>query len=144
MIGAGLACDANFGAEEGRAEFGDQFLHGIGAWTKAFAEFPIAAALMARPVGQLVEERRIIGLGRRACCRACERSARRHVDAVGRGAIEGAMTFVMNCRAGRGDEALGGVTGNDRVGLRRRFREDETLYLLGGEDRRSAGEESTR
>lgn len=42
--------DLEFGAQEGRREFGDEFLEGIGLITEAFAEFACEATWAADPV----------------------------------------------------------------------------------------------
>jgi hypothetical protein len=53
---------------------------------------------------QLVKQGRVVGLGRRARRGADEGLARGQLNAVGRGAIKGAIAAVMDGRAGPGDE----------------------------------------
>ena len=52
MVFARLGGDAKIRTEEGRTQFGYQFLAGVCVIAKAFAsELPIEATLMFRPVG---------------------------------------------------------------------------------------------
>src|SRR5271165_3743993 len=78
------------GAEESGSEFPDKLLDRVGVIAEPLAELPIAAALVAGEVRQLVKQGRIVGFGRRARWRASEGLARGQVDFVGRAAIEGA------------------------------------------------------
>jgi hypothetical protein len=66
VIGAGFIADAEIGTQECGSEFGDKFFHRIGVIAEALAELAIAAVLAARPVGQLMQQRGIVGLGGRA------------------------------------------------------------------------------
>ena len=58
-------------------------------------------------MGELMQERRVVRLGRRAGGGADEGLARGKVHAVGRGAIEGPATAVGDRRSGRCDKRLG-------------------------------------
>jgi hypothetical protein len=49
--------DAKIGAQKRGSEFGDKLFHSVGVIAKAFAELAIAAALMARVMGQFMQER---------------------------------------------------------------------------------------
>jgi hypothetical protein len=51
--------DLQLGAEEGRCEFGDEFLEGVGTIAEAFAELPREPRLGAAPVRMLVTRRRV-------------------------------------------------------------------------------------
>ena len=64
VIGARRIGDAKIGAQERCAEFRDELFHGVGLIAEAFAELAIAAALMARVMGQLMQERGIVSLSR--------------------------------------------------------------------------------
>ena len=55
-----LVCDTELGAEKGAAQFGDQFFGGIGLIAEAFAELAITTLLIARPMGQFMEQDRVI------------------------------------------------------------------------------------
>ena len=55
MIGARRIGDAEIGAKEGCAEFGDKFLHGVGVIAETLAELAIAATFNAAPVGQFMK-----------------------------------------------------------------------------------------
>jgi hypothetical protein len=66
MIGARLVADAEVGAKKRGSEFRDKFFHRIGLIAETLAELAVAAALRARPVGQLMAEGRIISFRRRA------------------------------------------------------------------------------
>jgi hypothetical protein len=66
VIGAGIVCDAEIGAEEGGSEFGNQLLDRIGLVAEALAELPMAAALGAGPVAKLMTQRGKVGFRRRA------------------------------------------------------------------------------
>jgi len=50
MIGAKDRGQPEFGAKEGRGQFGDEFFHGIGIIAEAFAEFAGEATLSTGPV----------------------------------------------------------------------------------------------
>jgi hypothetical protein len=66
----------------------------------------------------------------------------REFNAVGRGALEGPVAAVFDCRARRVDEGLGRVDGLDH-GRRRIGRgQGVAVNLLGREDRRGAGEKA--
>jgi hypothetical protein len=66
VIGARRVGDAKVGAQEGCAEFGDKLFHGVGVVAETLAELAIAARFGARPVNQLMQLGRGIGLGWRA------------------------------------------------------------------------------
>ena len=51
MIGAHLLRDLKLRAQERCADFGDEFLGGVGLIAEAFAEFPVKAVFRAGPVG---------------------------------------------------------------------------------------------
>jgi hypothetical protein len=56
---------------------------------EALAELAIAARLVAREMRQLVKQGRVVGFGRRARRGADKGLARRKLNAVGRGTVEG-------------------------------------------------------
>ena len=62
VVSAGSLGDAQVGAEECGAKFRDEFLDGVGVIAEAFAELSLAAVFMTGPVGELVEERAVVGL----------------------------------------------------------------------------------
>ena len=51
---------AQFGSKDGRREFGDQFLGGIGVAAEAVLEIAVEPRRVTRPVRKLVCERRIV------------------------------------------------------------------------------------
>ena len=69
VVGARLVGDAEIRAKDGGPELGDEFLDRVGVIAKVLAELPIAAALVAGEMRQLMQQRRIVGLGRRARAR---------------------------------------------------------------------------
>ncbi len=59
VIRARLVSDAKIGAVEGGSELPNKFLDRVSLVAEALAELPIAAALGARPVGQLMADGRV-------------------------------------------------------------------------------------
>ena len=143
MIGARRVGDAEIGAEESGPEFGDKLLHRVGVIAEALAEVAIAAGLGAGPVRQFMKQGRIVGLGGGAGWRASEGLARGQMNVVGRAAIESPASAVVNDRASRGDESLGGFDRLGGVGERLgRGRGGVAFDLLGGKDGRCAREKA--
>ena len=66
MIESRLQRNAKLGTEEGRSKLCDQLFHGVGVIAKALAEGAIAALLWRGPVGQLMQQGRVVGLLRGA------------------------------------------------------------------------------
>jgi hypothetical protein len=56
VIHARLVGDAKIGAEESGSELPDELLDRVSVIAEALAELPIAAALVARPVGQFMAD----------------------------------------------------------------------------------------
>src|SRR5208337_2639199 len=139
MIGARRVADAEIGAEKSGSEFPDKLLDRVGVIAETLAELPIAAALDARPVRQLMKLGRVVGLGGGAGWRASEGLARRQMNLVGRATIEGAASTVMDDSASCGDKSLGAFDRLDGVGGRLgQGRGGIAFDLLGGKDGRCA------
>src|ERR1700722_4596288 len=113
VIRTRLIGDAEIGTKERGAEFGDQLLDRVGLIPETLPELAIAATRCARPVRQLGKDCRIVGFGRRARRGADESFARRHLNGIRRGAIEGSAAAVADGCAGRGDEGLGPLDRRD-------------------------------
>src|SRR5208283_3307007 len=105
MISARRVADAEFGAEKSGSEFPDKLLDRVGVIAETLAELPIAAALVAGKMRQLVKQGRIVGFGRRAGGGAGKGGARRQMNLVSRATIEGAASAVMDDSAGCGDKS---------------------------------------
>ncbi len=91
---------------------------------------------------QFMAEGRIIRFRRRAGRRSDEGFTGRKLDAVRRRPVESAGSAVVDLRSDRGDEGLGLLDrrqGDDRRIDRWRL---IAVHLLGGEDRRGAGEQA--
>ena len=56
VVGARFVGDPQISAEERSTEFGNKFLHGVCAVGETLAELAVATRLMARPVGQFVQQ----------------------------------------------------------------------------------------
>ena len=94
-------------------------------------------------MGELVKERRIIGFGRRACRAADERFARRQLNGIRRGAIEGAAAAVMDGYACCADQSFRLLDPrDDRCGRGIDGGRLIAVDLLGGEYRRGASEKT--
>ena len=111
MIGPGGVGDAEIGAQESRPEFGDKFLHGVGLIAETLPELPVAAALDAGPVGQLVQLGRSVGLGGGAGRGADKDVGRGHVDVVGARHVAGAATAVNDSATAMGSTGFAGGSG---------------------------------
>ena len=78
MIGPRFERNCEIGTEESRAEFGDQLVGGIAGIAPPLApEFADQARRVSRPVGQFVQQRRVIafGIGEALEGGSCTRSA---------------------------------------------------------------------
>ena len=64
---------------------------------------------------------------------AAEQAFVRHLDVVGRGAVEGALAAVLDADAGRADKAVGSLDALDRTKPFRRCRQREAVDLAGVE-----------
>lgn len=64
MIDARRIADLKLGAQKRSAQFGDQFLEGIGLVAKALALLAVEPVRSAAPAAELVQPRRFIGLCR--------------------------------------------------------------------------------
>jgi hypothetical protein len=134
--------DPQIGAQESGTELGNQFLHGVGAIAEALAELAIAAGFSARPVNELMQLGRGVSFGWGAGRRADKRLAQVQLNAVGGGAVIGAVAAVVHDCPGLGDEGFGRLDrredGRDIFNHGRLVAVD----LLGGENGRGAGEET--
>src|SRR5271165_473340 len=139
MISARRGADAEISAEKSGSEFPEKLLDRVGVIAETLAELPIAAALNARPVNQLMKLGRIVGLGGRAGGGADKGFAQRQMYLVGRATIEGAASAVMDDSAGCGDKSLGAFDRLDGIGGRLgQGRGGVAFDLLGGKDGRCA------
>ena len=64
-----------------------------------FAKFTVAALGAAGQVGQRMQQRCVIALGRRAGCRAHEARARGHLDEIIREAVVGAVAAMADIKS---------------------------------------------
>ena len=94
MVHARVLRDAEFGAKERGADFGDQLFGCIRGISEALAEFTIQTR--SSPVRQLVNEGGIIAFAARHALSAAEQSFIRHLDAVSGRAIESPLTSVLD------------------------------------------------
>lgn len=102
MILAGLQLDIEIGSQEGSTEFRDEFLAGVAFVTEALAaEASIQPVGMARPVRQLVRQRRVVAF------RVAEGFDRRDTDHVAVQCVVRFRTTDADISAGCGDEILG-------------------------------------
>lgn len=108
MIGRRLVGDMQLGAEEGRAQIGDEFLETVGVVAEMLAEFAVQAMAGAGPVADFVEFGGVKAFRTRHCLRADEESFFRHDYFIGRRSIVSAFAGEGDAGAGRGDEAVSG------------------------------------
>ena len=86
----------------------------------------------------MTEDRKVsFGAGHRF--RAAEQTLIGHLDVVGRRAIEGALTAMLDASAGRGDKAVSSSDALDGTKRLRRARRGEAVDLAGVEDVGRAG-----
>ena len=114
MIGAGLEfwCDAEIGAEEATAEFGDEFFaRPLCPVFVIAAEIAVEPMRRRRPVGQFMAEDGGVRF------RVPERRERRHLDVIARRRIERPVAAFANDGAGVGKESVG--VGYARDGISR-------------------------
>jgi len=96
MVGARRRRDGEIGAEEGSAQFGDEFLGGIAMIAPALAPHIAGEARrVPGPVSEFVQERGVIAFGIK------EALERRHLHPVGLDSIESPVAAVIDASAGR-------------------------------------------
>ena len=106
MVRSRVLRDAEFGAKERGADFGDQLFGCIRGISEALAEFTIQTMFRSSPVRQLVNEGGIIAFAARHALSAAEQSFIRHLDAVSGRAIESPLTSVLDFRGGSDHETI--------------------------------------
>lgn len=82
VIGTGLQRDPKVGTKERSTQLGHELFDGICVITEAFSKPTIAAFGAAGPMGQLMQERRVVALGGTAGLRPGEAIFFRHLDVV--------------------------------------------------------------
>jgi hypothetical protein len=118
VVGPHVLADAELSAQEGGADFGDQFFGDIGIVGKALAEIAIEARFGAGPVDMLVTKRCVVALAPRHGGSAGEQRLVRHLDEIAGAIVVGAIAAMPDIGCCRSKETLGsGKTLDRRKGI---------------------------
>ena len=110
VVRARLQGNLQIAGQECAAQLGDQFFSGIAFITKTLAaQIAIQPRGVARPVGGLVRERRVVAF------RIAKALEGRHLDVIGREAEEGAVSAVTDFSFGGGEEGFRMFDARDRI-----------------------------
>src|SRR5690606_25148708 len=96
MVGARFQRYAKLVTKEGCAKFGNEFFAGVFVLLEGAGSEAVATALVAAPMGQLVQEGAVVGFGSRAGGGTVEDLARRHLDYVCCGGVVGVLASVTD------------------------------------------------
>ena len=106
-IEPGVLGDAECRAENGGADFGDEFLGEIGLVAKAAGRVAIAAVFWQSPMDQLIQLDAGMSLGARHAVSTGEEAVVGHLDMIGRRRIESALAALDDFGSGRGGIGFG-------------------------------------
>lgn len=147
VIGAREVGDGKLGTEECSPELGDQLFERIGLVAEAFAELAVEAMLGPAGMNFLVQDGRIVGLGRRRGGCAGEQIARRHLDEIALAAtvampVEGALAALADLDADGGDEGIDMGQAFGQIRPRCRWLDRKAVDLIDVKDVGGLGEQA--